>query len=99
MRFDKVIGLIILENIEDGLGGRVESEMLFGEYNSNIEELGLEATVKIYGDAFSNNIKATILGKIEEKIDRVKYNSNSYKVVKQRVIRNKTSFFLEVDND
>ena len=34
-----------------------------------------------------------------QKIDKVEINNVKYKVISQRKIKNKTSFFLEVDND
>ena len=36
---------------------------------------------------------------MKEKIDKIEYNNAKYKVISQRKIKNKTSFFLEVDND
>ena len=60
--------------------------------------MSLETTVRIYGDAITQNVKAIILGDTV-KIDKIKIKDVMYKVVSQRKIRNKTSFFLEVDND
>ena len=34
-----------------------------------------------------------------QKIDKIKIDEVKYKVISQRKIKNKTSFFLEVDND
>ena len=31
--------------------------------------------------------------------DKIEFNNTKYKVISQRKIKNKTSFFLEVDND
>ena len=98
MRFDKQIQLFALEDVQDGLGGYIESERFICYRYANIEELSLETTIKIYGDAITQNVKAIILGDIQ-KIDKVKIDNVKYKVISQRKINNKTSFFLEVDND
>ena len=98
MRFDKQIQLFILEDVQDGLGGHIESERFICYRYANIEELSLETTIKIYGDAITQNVKAIILGDIQ-KIDKIKIDNIKYKVISQRKIKNKTSFFLEVDND
>ena len=98
MRFDKQIQLFVLEEHQDGLGGHIESERFICFRYANIEELSLETTMKIYGEAITQNVKAIILGDIE-KIDKIKIDDIKYKVVSQRKIKNKTSFFLEVDND
>ena len=99
MRFDKLIGLYVLEDIADGLGGHTEAEKFIYSRYANVEELSLETTVKIYGEAITQNVKAIILGDIKEKIDKIEFNNTKYKVISQRKIKNKTSFFLEVDND
>ena len=99
MRFDKLIGLYILEDIADGLGGHTEAEKFIYSRYANVEELSLETTIKIYGEAITQNVKAIILGDIKEKIDKIEFNNTKYKVISQRKIKNKTSFFLEVDND
>ena len=98
MRFDKQIQLFVLEDIQDGLGGHMESERFICFRYANIEELSLETTMRIYGDAITQNVKAIILGGIQ-KIDKIKIDGVKYKVISQRKIKNKTSFFLEVDND
>ena len=98
MRFDKHIKLITLSVKEDGLGGRTEVENVIIETMCNFEELSLETTVKIYGEAITQNEKAIILGDIQ-KIDKFKIDEVKYKVISQRKIKNKTSFFLEVEND
>ena len=98
MRFDKQIQLFILEDVQDGLGGHIESERFICYRYANIEELSLETTIKIYGEAITQNVKAIILGDIQ-KIDKIKIDDVKYKVISQRKIKNKTSFFLEVDND
>ena len=97
MRFDKQIQLFVLEDIQDGLGGHMESERFICFRYANIEELSLETTIKIYGEAVTQNVKAIILGDVQ-KIDKIKINDTKYKVISQRKIKNKTSFFLEVDN-
>ena len=98
MRFDKLIELFVLEDIQDGLGGHTQAEKFICNRYANIEELSLETTIKIYGEAITQNVKAIILGDIE-KIDKIKIDDIKYKVISQRKIKNKTSFFLEVDND
>ena len=98
MRFDKLIGLFVLEDIEDGLGGHLQTEKFVCARYANVEELSLETTIKIYGEAITQNVKAIILGDIQ-KIDKVEIDNVKYKVISQRKIKNKTSFFLEVDND
>ena len=98
MRFDKHIKLITLSVEEDGLGGRTEVENVIIETMRNFEELSLETTVKIYGEAITQNAKAITLGS-SIKIDKVLIDDIKYKVLNQRKIKNKTSFFLEVEND
>ena len=98
MRFDKHIQLITLSTEADGLGGRTEVENVIIETMCNFEELSLETTVKIYGEAITQNAKAIILGS-SIKIDKVLIDDIKYKVLNQRNIKNKTSFFLEVEND
>ena len=98
MRFDKQIQLFVLEDVQDGLGGHMESERFICFRYANVEELSLETTMKIYGDAITQNVKAIILGGVQ-KIDKIKIDDIKYKVISQRRIKNKTSFFLEVDND
>ena len=98
MRFDKHIKLITLSTESDGLGGRTEVENVIMETMCNFEELSLETTVKIYGEAITQNAKAIILGS-SIKMDKVLIDDIKYKVLSQRNIKNKTSFFLEVEND
>ena len=92
MRFDKQIQLFVLEDIQDGLGGHMESERFICFRYANIEELSFETTIKIYGDAITQNVKAIILGDMQ-KIDKIKIDDIKYKVISQRKIKNKTSFF------
>ena len=99
MRFDKSIELIIDEVVEDGLGGRTELEKIVDKLNANIEELSVEETFKIYGEATTNSIKARVLGKISNKVDKIKYNEDLYKVISKRYVKNKTVFLLELIND
>ena len=54
MRFDKQIQLFVLEDVQDGLGGHMESERLICFRYANVEELSLE-TERIH------NIRATEL--------------------------------------
>ena len=98
MRFDTLIELFIVEDIQDGLGGHIETEKRIGFKHANVEYLSLETTVKIYGEALTQNAKAIILGDTE-KINKIKIDNVMYKVISQRKVKNKTSFFLEVDND
>ena len=98
MRFDKRIELFTIKDVSDGLGGHIQSERFICFRYANVEELSLETTIKIYGEAITQNVKVIILGDIE-KIDKIKIDDVKYKVISQRKIKNKTSFFLEVDND
>ena len=98
MRFDTLIELFILEDIQDGLGGHIQSERCICSRYAKVEYLSLETTVKIYGDALTQNVKAIILGDMA-RINKIKIDGVMYKVISQRKIKNKTSFFLEVDND
>ena len=98
MRFDTLIELFIVEDIQDGLGGHIETERPIGFKYANVEYLPLETTVKIYGEALTQNAKAIILGDAE-KINKIKIDDVMYKVISQRKVKIKTSFFLEVDND
>ena len=99
MRFDKSIELIIDEVVEDGLGGRTELEKIVDKLNANIEELSIEETFKIYGEATTSSIKARVLGKIPNKVDKIKYNEDLYKVISKRYVKNKTVFLLELIDD
>ena len=68
MRFDKLIGLYVLEDIADGLGGHTEAEKFVYSRYANVEELSLETTIKFYGEAITQNVKAIILGDIKKKL-------------------------------
>ena len=61
----------ILEDIEDGLGGHLQTEKFVCARYANVEELSLETTIKIYGEAITQNVKAIVLGDIKEKIDKI----------------------------
>ena len=98
MRFDRRIELFIVKDISDGLGGHTEVEKAIATKYAYVEELSLETTAKVFGDTLIQNAKAIILGSIE-KIDKIKINNIKYKVISQRKVKNKTCFFLEVDND
>ena len=65
MRFDTLIELFIIKDIADGLGGHTEVERSIGTKYANVEELSLETTIKVYGEAITQNAKAIILGSIE----------------------------------
>ena len=71
MRFDRRIELFTLVDVQDGLGGHMQSERFICYRYANVEELSLETTIKIYGDAITQNVKAIILGGME-KIDKIK---------------------------
>ena len=98
MRFDKRIELFTIEDVSDGLGGHIQSERFICFRYANVEELSLETTIKVYGDVITQNVKAIVLGDMQ-KIDKIKIDDIKYKVISQRKIKNKTSFFLELDND
>ena len=98
MRFDRRIELFVIEDVADGLGGHAEVEKAIATKYACIEELSLETTSKIFGDTLTQNAKAIILGDTV-KINKIKIDNVMYKVISQRKVKNKTSFFLEVDND
>ena len=98
MRFDRRIELFIVEDVADGLGGYTEVEKAIATMYANVEELSLETTAKVFGDTLTQNAKAIILGNTE-KINKIKIDDIKYKVLSQRKVKNKTCFFLEVDND
>ena len=98
MRFDRRIELFIVEDVADGLGGHTEVEKAIATKYANVEELSLETTAKVFGDTLTQNAKAIILGGIC-KVDKIKIDDIKYKVLSQRKVKNKTCFFLEVDND
>lgn len=100
MRFDSVIELIINDTIDDGLGGRTEAKKVITKLNANVEDLGIEESIKIFGEITKDTKKAIALGRIIINCDSVKYDNKYYKVLKQRPVKNKTSFLLEViEND
>lgn len=101
MRFDNIIELINIVPMSDGLGGRTEGENTISTFNANIQELSVETTMKIYGEATTDTIKATILGRVGQDNDnskkfKFKYNNKYYKIVSKRFIKNKTCYLLEV---
>lgn len=98
MRFDRLIKLIALVPVSDGLGGRTDTEKVILEKFANVEEVSLETTFKIYGEAITENIRVVVLGKVP-KVDKIEIDNIKYKIVSRKKINNKTSFFLEVDND
>lgn len=99
MRFDKSIELIIDEVVEDGLGGRSQLQKNVDNLYANIEELSVEETYKIYGEATTDNIKARVLGRVSVEFDKIKYNDKLYKVISKRYVKNKTVFLLELIDD
>ena len=99
MRFDKVIELIVVSPIEDGLGGRSQGEKVISRLNAHVDELPLEATIKVYGDAYVNNIRAIALGQVKAEADKIKYKENYYKIVNKSFVKNKTVYFLELVKD
>ena len=98
MRFNRRIELFIIEDVADGLGGHTEVEKAIATKYAYVEELSLETTIIIYGEALTQNTKAIVLGNMC-KIDKIKIDDIMYKVLSQRKLKNKTSFFLEVEND
>ena len=98
MRFDRRIELFIIEDVADGLGGHTEVEKAMATMYASVEELSLETTAKVFGDTLTQNAKAIVLGHVD-KIDKIKIEDTMYKVLSQRKVKNKTCFFLEVDND
>ena len=98
MRFDRRSELFVIEDVADGLGGHTEVEKAITTKYACVEELSLETTAKVFGDTLIQNAKAIILGNIC-KVDKIKIDDIMYKVLSQRKVKNKTCFFLEVDND
>ena len=99
MRFDTPIELITTVMVEDGMGGRVLTDKVLYNLNASVDELSVIETYKIYGVATTDSVKARVLGHIEEKIDKIKYNNKMYKVIAKRYVNNKTAFLLEVLDD
>lgn len=99
MRFDTPIELITTVMVEDGMGGRVLTDKVLYNLNASVDELSVTETYKIYGVATTDSVKARVLGHIEEKIDKIKYNNKMYKVIAKRYVNNKTAFLLEVLDD
>ena len=58
----------------------------------NVEELSLETSIKVYGEAITQNAKAIILGS-SIKIDKVLIDDIKYKVLNQRKIKTKQASF------
>lgn len=99
MRFDTPIELITTVMVEDDMGGRVLTDKVLYNLNASVDELSVIETYKIYGVATTDSVKARVLGHIEEKIDKIKYNNKMYKVIAKRYVNNKTAFLLEVLDD
>ena len=99
MRFDKVIELIVEVMVEDGLGGRIKGERVISRLNARVDQLSLDATYKMYGEAYINNIRAVVLGHIEIDVDKIKYKNEYYRIVNKSFVRNKTCYILELIQD
>ena len=99
MRFDESIELIIEEVVADGLGGRTQLHKNVEKLYVNVEELSVEETYKIYGEATTDTIKVRVLGKVSTAFDKIKYKEKFYKVISKRCVKNKTVFLLELIND
>lgn len=99
MRFDKVIELIVEVMVEDGLGGRTKGERVISRLNARVDQLSLDATYKMYGEAYINNIRAVVLGHIEIDADKIKYENEYYRIVNKSFVRNKTCYILELIQD
>ena len=99
MRFNKVIELIVEVMVEDGLGGRTKGERVISRLNARVDQLSLDATYKMYGEAYINNIRAVVLGHIEIDADKIKYKNEYYRIVNKSFVRNKTCYILELIQD
>ena len=99
MRFDKTIELIVEVMVEDGLGGRIKGERVISRLNARVDQLSLDATYKMYGEAYINNIRAVVLGHIEIDVDKIKYKNEYYRIVNKSFVRNKTCYILELIQD
>ena len=99
MRFDKTIELIVEVMEEDGLGGRIKGERIISRLNARVDQLSLDATYKMYGEAYINNIRAVVLGHIEIDADKIKYENEYYRIVNKSFVRNKTCYILELIQD
>ena len=100
MRFNKVIELVVETTVDDGLGGRTKGERVISRLNARVDQLSLDATYKMYGEAYINNIRAVVLGHIEIDADKIKYENEYYRIVNKSFVRNKTCYILElIQND
>lgn len=99
MRFDKVVEFIIDDVIEDGMGGRTQEEIVLRRVNANIEELSVQETYKIYGEATTDAIKVRVLGHITDEVFKIRFDNKMYKVISKRYVKNKTVFLLELNED
>lgn len=105
MRFDKFIDILTLDTIGDGQGGHTIAENTILRLNCNVSELDITTTMKIYGEATTDTIRATVLGKItcdddKDKKYKYKFNNKYYKKISKKYLRNKTCYLLEViEND
>lgn len=99
MRFNEVIELIVEVMVEDGLGGRIKGERVISRLNARVDQLSLDATYKMYGEAYINNIRAVVLGHIEIDADKIKYENEYYRIVNKSFVRSKTCYILELIQD
>ena len=99
MRFNKVIELVVETTVDDGLGGRTRGERVISKLNARVDQLSLDATYKMYGEAYINNIRAVVLGHIEIDVDKIKYKNEYYRIVNKSFVRNKTCYILELIQD
>lgn len=99
MRFDQAIDLLADEVVEDGLGGRIQGRKLLASLNAHIDPLSIEETYKIYGEATTCTMKVRVLGNILEDIKEIRYNGDIYKVISKRIVKNKTTFLMELVDD
>ena len=99
MRFNKVIELVVETTVDDGLGGRTRGERVISKLNARVDQLSLDATYKMYGEAYINNIRAVVLGHIEIDADKIKYENEYYRIVNKSFVRNKTCYILELIQD
>ena len=97
--FDKVVEFIIDTIIDDGMGGRSQVETVLDKVKANVEELSVQETFKIYGEATTDAIKERVLGHIKDEFFKIRYEDKIYKIISKRFVKNKTVFLLELDDD
>lgn len=99
MRFDKLVEFIVDEIIDDEMGGRTQLEVVLDIAKANVEELSVQETYKIYGEATTDAIKVRVLGHITSEVYKIRYDGKMYKVISKRFVKNKTVFLLELNED